>query len=196
MSLHICNELFILQTANSEICLQFILTKKMVRSNVTRRIVLVQCRSSQCEPATPLLSVWAWLFLSSWVLWQDANSSWSLLVHSSLSGQFVLKAFFLAVKWTAMAQVSGIVSPLRWEGREWPLMSLKALYSLGLLHGVCAWASSDSPSPEEKTSTEAHLPRQCAQDWTIMCSAQRLISHFWGNQRKRKQLGKKLRVPT
>lgn len=42
MSLLTCNALYIRQTVSSEICLQFILAKEMVRSNVTKGVVQVQ----------------------------------------------------------------------------------------------------------------------------------------------------------
>lgn len=46
MSLLTCNALYILQTVNSVICLQFILAKEMVRSNVTQGVIQVQSGAS------------------------------------------------------------------------------------------------------------------------------------------------------
>lgn len=77
-----------------------------------------------------------------------------------------------------MAQVLGSVGPSDLRGEGMVLYVPSSTLVLGAAAGVCAWASPDSSSTEEKTSSEDHLPRPHVQDCTVMPSAQRLPAHF------------------
>lgn len=78
-----------------------------------------------------------------------------------------------------------------WDGKRGDGSSCPFKHFIpGAAAHVWTWASLDSSSAEEKTSTEDHLPRPHVQDCTVMHPAERLPAHFWGNLRERSQLGK------
>ena len=164
----------------------------MVRSNVTKGIVLVRPGSLVWASHTASFCVGMVVFCL-----MDFMTRWGqfLVFACALTSarQFVFKAFSL--KWTALAQVSGTVDPTEMGGEGMVPHVPSSTLAPGAAAGVWAWASTDSSSAEEKTSTEDHLPRLCAQDCTVMHGSEASNS-FLREPEREKATGEKLRVPT